>query len=136
VSRTAKDKWYVGETNDLLERLWNHFNTANGAAWVKTHGLDLFFRPRTPKGGSLREWEDRETLHIMVEYGVRNTRGGSYSAPDMSQTTFAEAARRCAQVKDLCKRCGRADHAYGACTFDTYAAFVGGGPFVGDLAPR
>ena len=136
LSRSDKDKWYVGSAVDLLKRLWEHAHSEAGATWVKLHGLGLFFHPRTPRGGSLEEWEDRETHNDMVEYGVRNVRGGSYSAPEMSLATAAEAARRCAQVKKLCKRCGRDGHSYAECSFDTYAAFAGGGAITGDLVPR
>ena len=41
-----------------------------------------------------------------------------------------------ANVKTMCKRCGRDGHSYAECSFDTYAAFVGGGSITVDLMPH
>lgn len=76
VLRLENDKWYVGSTSDMEDRLERH-STNNGSKWTKIHpmlGVAHVFED-APHG-----YEGYVTLRMMKDYGIDNVRGGGWCA--------------------------------------------------------
>lgn len=74
--------FYVGQTNDLSRRLFQHFERgANAAAWTR------LFKPVqliSLREGGLEE-EREETLKLMRVHGWQRVRGGPWTAVDLQR---------------------------------------------------
>ena len=73
VLQLSDDKWYVGITQKIVNRLVSH-KIGKGAKWVKLHSpfeiSDIY-----KIDGDCSAWEKDTTLKMMKEYGWRNVRG-------------------------------------------------------------
>ena len=75
ILRLGERKWYVGVTNDMEARAWEHA-TGNGAAWTTHYGIQGL------ESHHLKMHEMDETittLAMMVRYGIENVRGGPWT---------------------------------------------------------
>jgi hypothetical protein len=71
VLKLEEDKWYVGLTANLKQRLTQHF-TGDGAKWTK------LFKPVEVVELYSGDREQEITERLMCQYGYRMVRGGNY----------------------------------------------------------
>jgi hypothetical protein len=109
----AGGRYYVGETRDVTARFAQHLSGGNrGSAWTSLYEpLEVV---HSFAQTSLHD-EDTTTLDLMAEYGIRNVRGGSWSAVRLSKSARRMAKQRLATMQRLCYRCKRPGHCANAC---------------------
>eukprot|EP00122_Pirum_gemmata_P010253 Pgem_evm1s9473 len=111
VLHLSDDKYYVGKTKNLSDRLSAHFNS-NGSAWTKIYkplkGIEV-----TPSS-SIHD-EDNLTLTYMKKYGIANVRGGSFCEVNMQPAQKELVEKMINTVSDSCNRCGIQGHFADSC---------------------
>ena len=105
--------FYVGKTMDLQERTAAHLVSASdGAEWTREHKpkrvLKVFNVPDMCLSAGL--FEDLVTRQYMMQFGIETTRGGSCAGKDIPSHTLSVLKAELAHAKDVCFRCGAADH--------------------------
>lgn len=102
------DKYYVGKTDNLDRRLFEHLNgQGRSASWTKKY-KPLRVVETYDEAGGLEE--DKVTLAYMIQYGIDNVRGGPYVSTVLSKETRAHITHRARMACDLCAVCGSKDH--------------------------
>ncbi len=81
ILRLEQDKYYVGSTDHLNSRLFQHYNN-KGSNWTKK------YKPIKIVGIKIgnRETETKVTLAMMKKHGIENVRGGGYCKCDLCIT--------------------------------------------------
>lgn len=108
VLRLSDDKYYVGKTNNVKERLSQHRNH-KGAKWtamypplkknpIESYATDDLFE------------EDRKVKELMDVYGINNVRGGSYSNVILDDDQVSVLKKELRHARDLCVGCGDNGH--------------------------
>jgi predicted GIY-YIG superfamily endonuclease len=111
-------RYYVGKTNDIIERYQQHLN-GNGAAWTRKYKpISLV---KTIENVSSFE-EDKITKEYMAKYGIDKVRGGSYVEIELSEFHIAALKMEIWTAKDLCAKCGRPGHFVKDCYAKTDAS--------------
>lgn len=104
--------YYVGKTRDIARR-FNEHKMQKGCAWTKLHGgckiIEIY------ENHSLFD-EDKYTLECMNNFGVDNTRGGSYSNPILSVEQRNNITRALRNANNLCMKCGDPNHYSDVCS--------------------
>ena len=79
IHSVALGKYYVGESNDIQERLLLHSDRK--VVWTRDWG-GTFVRiaPVTPRGGTYKAHESRETFALAALYGWEHVRGGGVTS--------------------------------------------------------
>ena len=96
------DKYYVGKSNNILERIVQH--KANGKKIAKR------MQTKTPPSTDWESWERNETLHWMREKGIQNVRGWMFTTGVLSKEQLKQAFAQICEKYDLCRRCGSGGH--------------------------
>jgi hypothetical protein len=73
------------------------------------------------------DWERKETLLNMYEYGIDNVRGWDYVMKEHTPAQKKEIIRHIACMNDFCKRCGGGSHFMSVCRATHYVPWAGGG---------
>lgn len=106
ILRLEGGHFYVGKSNDVINRYQQHLN-GQGSAWTNK------YRPvsleRTITNASPFE-EDKITKEYMSKYGIDKVRGGSYVAIELSEFHKEALKMEIWAAKDLCTQCGRPGH--------------------------
>ena len=107
----AERKWYVGRSTDVNQRVLTHARGA-GAAWTKRYPPERVDMTRPSLSATD---EDAAVKQYMLQYGIENVRGGSYSSVVLTpmQMTALEAEMRGAT--DACLVCGKHGHFAARC---------------------
>ena len=106
VLRLEGGRYYIGKSNDVIERYSQHLN-GSGSAWTRKYKpLSL---EKTIKNVSPFE-EDKITKEYMAKYGIDKVRGGSYVTETLSEFHIDALKMEIWAAKDLCTQCGRAGH--------------------------
>tara|TARA_R100000655_G_scaffold108961_2_gene162154 strand:+ start:193 stop:534 length:342 start_codon:yes stop_codon:yes gene_type:complete len=81
VLKLEHNKYYVGSTDHLNNRLFQHYNN-EGSLWTKK------YKPLRICGIRIgnRELESQVVIDMMAKYGVENVRGGGYCKIDLNIT--------------------------------------------------
>jgi predicted GIY-YIG superfamily endonuclease/ribosomal protein S14 len=112
VLRLGKNKYYVGESNDIKRRIWVHEN-GNGSAWTKQYGVEELLE-KIDMNDNFDELS--QTVELMKEYGVDNVRGSMFTKPfPLDPYEKVIAAQLYCELHNLCRKCGGNDHFIGAC---------------------
>ena len=113
VLRLEGGKYYVGKSNNVINRYQEHLN-GNGSAWTRKYKpISL---EKTIANVSPFE-EDKVTKEYMSKYGIDKVRGGSYIEVELSEFHTDALKMEIWAAKDLCTQCGR----YGHFVKDCYA---------------
>ena len=125
VLKLEGEKYYVGKTNHTFQR-FNQHATGSGAKWTKKFPVvDLHaFHPNMKDSD-----ENKLTIQMMQNYGVKNVRGGSWTKVDMTDREIQALENKVSLRKKtrnyrkksgmFCTRCGRTSHNFESC----YARF-------------
>lgn len=125
VLKLEGEKYYVGKTNHTFQR-FNQHATGSGAKWTKKFPVvDLHaFHPNMKDSD-----ENKLTIQMMQNYGVKNVRGGSWTKVDMTDQEIHALENKVSLRKKtrnyrkksgmFCTRCGRTSHNFESC----YARF-------------
>ena len=106
VLRLEGGRYYVGKSNNVMNRYQQHLN-GSGSAWTikyKPVSLDTII-----ENVSSFE-EDKITKEYMSKYGIDKVRGGSYVEIELSKFHIDALKMEIWGAKDLCKQCGRSGH--------------------------
>lgn len=116
VIKLESSKWYVGKSSNVRQRFQDHID-GSGSVWTR------MFRPieivEIQKGNSFDE--DKIVKMYMLNYGVENVRGGSWSYPNLNPNEIKMLERELRGATDRCFRCGYKDHFASECyaVYDT-----------------
>jgi|JI10StandDraft_1071094.scaffolds.fasta_scaffold136717_3 hypothetical protein len=99
------DKWYIGKTNNVNQRVDQH-KRGEGSLWTKLHPVRSLVE--TIEGDSFDE--DKTVKIYMSRYGVENVRGGSYSQVDLSKMQLLSLETELRGAQDACFKCGEKGH--------------------------
>lgn len=113
-------KYYVGRTNDVTRRVQQHRGDSD-AEWVHLHH---FVRLVSSRPISSRLEEDLEVKKAMLQYGIDNVRGGTYSTIFLSEQTMATLKQELVHAEDKCFGCGGKDHYLSTCPLSKKATQV------------
>lgn len=107
------DKYYVGESIDVSNRIRSH-RRGNGSAWTKKHKVVSVLEPITKKQESF--WELKETLERFKLHGIENVRGSMFTSPfGLSKSDKYMAGQLYCELNSLCRKCGSSEHFIGNC---------------------
>jgi predicted GIY-YIG superfamily endonuclease len=112
VLKCEQDKYYVGKTTDKDSRINDHFS-GNGCAWTKKYKpISLF---ETFENCDSFD-EDKYVKKYMLEHGVDNVRGGSYSQISLDEISRETIRRELVGCTDKCWECGESGHFSSDCS--------------------
>lgn len=100
VIKCRENKYYVGRSTNVLERIQNH-KSGNGSQWTKKYGIletEVYHNCD-------RYDEDKYVLKLMERHGIDNVRGGSYSQMELSDDQIRNIQMQIANANDLCFNC-------------------------------
>ena len=106
VLRLQGGRYYIGKSDNVLNRYHQHLNGA-GSAWTKKYTPVLLVK--TIENVSPFE-EDKVTKEYMCKYGIDKVRGGSYVEVELDDLQIESLTREIWSAKDLCTNCGREGH--------------------------
>lgn len=104
-------KYYVGRTNNVERRMQEH-RSGSDVEWVRTHG---FVRLVSTRPITSRLEEDLEVKKAMLEFGVDNVRGGTYSASVLPLQVKALLQNELVHAENRCFSCGSQGHYAAQC---------------------
>ena len=106
VLRYPNNTFYVGKSSNIQERISQH---------RRERGHFTVLRPETEGSTSdLESWERNETLHRMLQHGIKNVRGWMFTKAKLTRTEY-NAKRQIFEKYDLCRICGRDNHFSSRC---------------------
>ena len=106
VLRLQGGRYYVGKSEDVMNRYAQHLN-GTGSAWTKKYKpISL---EKTIYNVSPFE-EDKVTKEYMSKYGIDKVRGGSYVETELSDFHIDALNMEIWAAKNLCTQCGRPGH--------------------------
>jgi hypothetical protein len=127
VLRLDKDRYYVGKSDNVDKRIYEHFHLGGGAAWTKKYKPLERLHPITPTITDLESFERAETLDRMWQHGVENVRGWQYTSQKFTEFEYESIFRQMCERKDLCRKCGGAGHMISSCSSLKLAPWIGEG---------
>ena len=104
--KLANGKYYIGKSDNLEQRLENHFS-GSGAAWTREHEPLKVIEIRENVS---RFEEDKMTKEYMEKYGIDNVRGGAYTQVELPEDTREFLQREIRGTSDVCFKCNRPGH--------------------------
>jgi hypothetical protein len=114
VLKLENDKYYVGRSMQVKQRIDKNFN-GEGSAWTKKHKpVDIVEIARCKS-----EDEDVYLLKYMNIYGINNVRGGAFSQIKLSDNDMSVLKKMIHGNNDHCFICGSSEHWAATCTLDS-----------------
>ena len=116
VLQLRNGKIYVGESNNISERIHSH-TQKRGSSWTKKHWVvrRLPLKTKSHEGFS----ELAETLEWMKEKGIENVRGSLFTKPyPLNDNEKIMAAQLYCELHNLCRKCGGKGHFVTQCQRD------------------
>lgn len=104
-------KYYVGKTDDVQQRVCEHF-AGSGCAWTRLHHPLRLVRTLTNTGPL---GEDTLVKETMLRYGIDSVRGGSYSNEELTEAQYSVLERELRGARNACFRCGKVGHMATSC---------------------
>lgn len=110
---------YVGKSTDVSKRLKQHMDGI-GAVFTKRYKPTGILLPRLGTLEGQGDGPERdETLRQMDKLGATKVRGWKYTSKTLSLGDKRDIECNIRELKDLCRRCGRAGHFVRFCKFKT-----------------
>jgi hypothetical protein len=110
VLKLNNDKYYVGKSNNISERIRKH-----SCEWVKKWGIIGIVKPLTKRLHDFESWERNETLERILTHGLKNVRGWRYCTMNIEPSDQLNIFHEICEKKDLCRKCGSANHMISKC---------------------
>jgi hypothetical protein len=106
VLKLNSDKYYVGTTSNILQRVIDHYY-GKGSEWTKLYPpVDILSIAKDKN----RIDETSETIRLMSVYGIANVRGGAYCEVTLGDDTIRSIFKVMAHNNDSCYTCGSQQH--------------------------
>tara|TARA_B100002051_G_C16719267_1_gene631339 strand:- start:175 stop:732 length:558 start_codon:yes stop_codon:yes gene_type:complete len=122
VLKLENQKYYVGESSNIRQRIWAHEN-GGGSAWSKKYKYIRPIKLITKPQDSF--WELSETLEQMYVHGINNVRGSMFTKPfELSKEEKIMAAQLYCEKHNLCRNCGEPGHFINQCKNEKVAPWV------------
>ena len=112
VLKLQDNKYYVGESDDVRKRMWDHVNN-RGSAWTRKHPVIRRVEPITSP--TTHFWELSETLEQIKQHGIDNVRGSLFSKLKLDESDKKMALSLYCEKHKLCWNCGSDQHFVHAC---------------------
>lgn len=106
ILRCQSNKFYVGKTKNLKNRLDKHFSSSDVYFLKKYKPLKLEEAITNQTSFD----EDKYVLIYMSKYGIQNVRGGSFSSIYLNQNQIQVLNMMIMGAKDQCYKCGKQGH--------------------------
>ena len=111
ILRLQGGKYYVGKSDNVLERIRDHTN-GTGSAWTRKY-KPIDVEKTIPNASPFDE--DKFVKEYMARYGIDHVRGGTYVTEHLSESQRRYVQEEIWGAKDCCKKCGRAGHFVSSC---------------------
>ena len=106
ILRLEGGKYYVGKSNNVVERYQQHLS-GSGSAWTKKYKpMQLV---KTISNVSPFE-EDRYVKEYMSKFGIDKVRGGTYVTEKLNEQDINTLNKEIRAATDKCTSCGKAGH--------------------------
>jgi hypothetical protein len=115
ILKLANNKYYIGKTNNLEERLNAHKN-GTSSLWTTKHKF-ISVEKVIPNASSFDE--DKYTLEYMNKYGIDNVRGGQYVKARLDDEQIHNITKSMWSANDCCTSCGKKGHFVNECYLQT-----------------
>ena len=137
VLELEQDKFYVGQTRNLLERVRQHMEGTYASVWTK------LYRPKFSSLTKLRHVfcpcdaydEDKYTIMMMKNYGIDNVRGGSYCKPELTDAERQVIHKQLQTASNLCFTCNQKGHYASSCPMKPFQSQATKGVVNNIIAP-
>jgi hypothetical protein len=106
VLKCEEDRYYVGTTSNLDQRLAEHFS-GQGSEWTKQYAPLSIVLTRPVTG---THDENNTTKDYMSRYGIHRVRGGAYAQLHLPAVTVSMLRRELQSTESACYTCGESDH--------------------------
>ena len=120
VLKLEENKYYIGKTNNISQRLLCHYQSTGSAWTTKYKPIDLCEKVDTYDDYD----EDKYTLKYMKKYGIENVRGGSFSQVELCETQINLIQQMIKGQNNQCYKCGSKDHFVNNCIFTQIESIV------------
>lgn len=107
------NKYYVGKTNNLENRLNKHKNNT-GCWWTKKYGFKAVYKIYYDCDDYD---EDKYTIMMMNKYGLDNVRGGSFTQKDLDYKHVSTINKMINSANDTCFQCNFDGHSSYKCPY-------------------
>ena len=118
VIKLQNNKYYVGSSDNILDRIDKHISNEYSSAWVKLHSFSSIFAiypVDTQTTHILLDLEENVLTDMICKFGIDNVRGGSLSSPLLSITDREAMLKIVTHRKDSCLKCGQNGHYMNSC---------------------
>ena len=120
VLQLEKNKYYVGKTNNVSQRLLSHYQSTGSAWTTKYKPIELYEMVDTDDDYD----EDKYTLKYMKKYGIENVRGGSFTQIELSENQINTLQQMIKGQNNQCYKCGSNGHFVNNCIFTQIESIV------------
>ena len=120
VLKLEENKYYIGKTNNISQRLLCHYQSTGSAWTTKYKPIDLCEKVDTYDDYD----EDKYTLKYMKKYGIENVRGGSFTQIELSENQINTLQQMIKGQNNQCYKCGSNDHFVNNCIFTHVESIV------------
>lgn len=115
------NKYYIGKTNNINNRLNQHQYSHLGSEWTKLHNVKELIESY-PLETNLDE--DILTKKYMMKYGIENVRGGSYCQIELFDWQIMALENEFSSAYDLCYTCGSKYHFANNCPCNNFEGTI------------
>lgn len=119
VLKCENEKWYIGKSSRLIQRLEDHVNKI-GAVWTTKYRPIKLMEIRTLQG---EFHEDLVVKEYMKKYGMENVRGGTYSSIYLYDYQKKSIEMEMKHASNSCFKCGKQGHMAKECTENIIRCF-------------
>jgi len=120
VLQLEKNKYYVGKTNNVSQRLLSHYQSTGSSWTTKYKPIELYEMVDTYDDYD----EDKYTLKYMKKYGIENVRGGSFTQIELSENQINTLQQMIKVQNNQCYKCDSKDHFMNNCIFTQIESIV------------